>query len=44
MGEQDLEQAQHGPSVVRYGEEAYAKVRRFIVVRAKPKEYYSKCM
>ena len=45
MGEQDPEQGPHlGPSVVRYGERAYAKVRRFIVVHAKPKDYYSKCM
>ncbi|KAL9115305.1 MAG: hypothetical protein Q9187_007317 [Circinaria calcarea] len=44
MGEHNLEQGYHGPSVVKYGEQAYAKVRRFIVIRAKPKEYYSNCI
>ncbi|MCJ1237387.1 hypothetical protein MMC14_005372 [Varicellaria rhodocarpa] len=33
-----------GPSLVQYGEQAFAKVYRFIVVRAKPREYYSKCI
>ncbi len=35
---------QEGPSVWRYGEEAFAKVYRYVVVRARPKQAYSLCL
>ena len=38
------EEHQLGPELVRYGERAYAKIRRFIVVRPKTKDYYSQCL
>lgn len=31
-------------SVQKFGEEIYAKVYRFVVVKAKSKQHYSKCL
>ncbi|MCJ1480724.1 hypothetical protein MMC06_000879 [Schaereria dolodes] len=33
-----------GPSMVKFGERAFAKIRRFVVVRAKPQQHWSKCI
>ena len=33
-----------GTSVQKYGETAFAKVYRYVVVRAKPKQGYSMCL